>query len=56
MSSSALDVPAGRVANVTGGAANLGRAIVERLARRGGSVTSGERSAGDDVTVGQATY
>jgi NAD(P)-dependent dehydrogenase (short-subunit alcohol dehydrogenase family) len=56
MSSAALDVLAGRVAIVTGGAANLGRAIVERLARRGASVVIGDRNAGMRVTGGRATY
>ena len=43
MSSSALDILAGRVAIVTGGAASLGRAIVELLARRGASVVICDR-------------
>jgi NAD(P)-dependent dehydrogenase (short-subunit alcohol dehydrogenase family) len=56
MSSVALDVLAGRVALVTGGVANLGRAIVDRLARRGASVVIGDRNAGTRVAGGQATY
>jgi len=43
MSNPGLDVFAGRVAIVTGGAASLGRAIVELLAQKGASIVIADR-------------